>query len=757
MLAYSKKLILLYMSKFIKFAAVTLAFGVILSSFLSFNFFSQNIKAQAAQLNTSDFTLPAGYSICAVQDNNQLNTGIKIASGTVLNPTITGTKYNLYAINSTLCNLATTQNSSAPFTFYSYSNHNTNLKINSLTPGNPPTFNVSVEYPNLSPIYSAPNNNNSKTFNLCVGSSPNPITFSIIDQDNDALIKNTPATFSSTSERSVSVEQGAGFVNYAVTPTQQFLSTPNDFTITTIAKEEITGNLDKILGFGTPTTNQSINFNSILCTSSSSTSLPISNSPKSSSSNSSLILSSNALNSSSGIITSSDLPSSVSSLSSSSKISSSSQTPNSLTSSSNLISSSSNDYSSIQSSVNSISSALSSSLLSNSSASSCTLPIPPNANTCLNNSSKSSSSISPDGVLVVSYSSISNSTQSSSSQKDSISSQSSITSDSSQNSSINSSSSSSTCNSSESNQNSNSSTSNYTNECSSESVVRSGGGNTTPTSGGVIFLSNLETISKTKPSDYFSIDDPYICGEAIQGQVFYDNLDNLDKVYLDLESTIDSNLVYTILPNVNSDGTYQYQTTIIEPGPYKIIYYGINKDGTKTPEESYMADIQPKENCIEDQNLYYLSRQSGVLDFTYSPIEAENISLEVLTKIAQAKQPKVFQSTNGISTELVRTGGEKTQSFVVIILAIITMMWMLQSYSFKNIFVKKTNQFFNSFIILSILTTSVSMSGIYLGGNILIQTQDQNKFILSKPVFALCLHSSSNKNKAFQNLTLPYL
>jgi hypothetical protein len=131
--------------------------------------------------------------------------------------------------------------------------------------------------------------------------------------------------------------------------------------------------------------------------------------------------------------------------------------------------------------------------------------------------------------------------------------------------------------------------------------------------------------------------------------------------------------------------------------------------------------------------------------------------LEVLTKIAQAKQPKVFQSTNGISTELVRTGGEKTQSFVVIILAIITMMWMLQSYSFKNIFVKKTNQFFNSFIILSILTTSISMSGIYLGGNILIQTQDQNKFFLSMPVFALCLHSSSNKNKVFQNLTLPYI
>jgi hypothetical protein len=867
------------MSKFIKFTAVTLAFGVILSSFLAFNFLNQNIKAQAAQLNTSDFTLPAGYSICAVQDNNQLNTAIKVTSGMALNPTITGTKYNLYAVNSTLCNLATTQNSSSPFTFYSYSNHNTNLKINSLTPGNPPTLNVSVEYPNLPPIYSAPNNNNSKTFNLCVGSTPSPVPFSIIDGDKDALIKNTPTTFNATPERSVSVTQGAGFVNYTVTPTQEFLNTPNDFTITTTAKEEDIGNLNQIPGFGTLTATQSITVISRVCTSSSSSSLAISSSSKPLSSNSSLILSSSTSNTSSGILSSSVLSSSALSLVSSSKISSSSQIPSSISSILNLISSSSsnnptsssNNSSLIQSSsvkssslvlnsspsssslaISSLSSSSSSctlptppnvntcqtnssnqssiksssiptissskvssssqmmssissspslvsssrvssisnsntslsksslsilisssqvsstlstpnsNLSSSSSTSSCVLPTPPNANTCLINSLKSSSSLSSEGALITSNSSTSNTAQSSSPQPNSISSQSSLTSDSSQSSNINSSSSQNNCGSSQSNQSLADSElesdipPEYTdNEC-EEPEISTGGTTVANNGGGVITISNFTSTDSAESSN-FSIDDPYICGEALQGQVYSDSLNNLDKVYLDLESTIDPNLFYTILPYVNSDGTYQFETINIEPSSYKITYYGINKDGTQTESQSYIADIKPEEDCVPLQNLSEDNRQRGVLDYAYTPIVEENINVETLTKIAQANQPQLAQKSNSETQGLVRTGGEKPQSIAAIILVLIVIIWLLQTNPIKKILVNKTNQNLRLLISLSILTTSVSMSEIYLGGNILIQTQDQNKFFLNKPVFALCLHSSSNKNIAFQNLTLPYI
>ena len=294
-------------------------------------------------------------------------------------------------------------------------------------------------------------------------------------------------------------------------------------------------------------------------------------------------------------------------------------------------------------------------------------------------------------------------------------------------------------------------------EC-DEPEVRTGGNTiVTNNGGGVITISNfLPSTDNSEPSN-FSIDDPYICGEALQGQVFSDNLDNLDKVYLDLESTIDPNLSYTILPYVNSDGTYKFGTISIEPSSYKIIYYGINKDGTQTQSQSYIAEIKPKEDCVSLQNLSKDNRQTGVLDYVYSPITEENINVETLTKIAQANQPQLTQKSNNGPQGLVRTGGEKPQSIATVILVLIVIIWMLQSNPIKKILVNKTNQTLPLIITLSILTTSVSMSGIYLGGKILIQTHDQNKFFLSKPAFVLCLHSGIAKSITLQNLTLPYI
>jgi hypothetical protein len=228
-------------------------------------------------------------------------------------------------------------------------------------------------------------------------------------------------------------------------------------------------------------------------------------------------------------------------------------------------------------------------------------------------------------------------------------------------------------------------------------------------------------------------------------------------VYLVFESTTDPDLLYSINPNVNQDGTYKYDTTDIIPGMYQITYYAINRDGTETSKKSYLAEIKPKEDCISLQNLSEDNRQRGVLDYAYIPIVEENINVETLTKISQENQPQLIQKSNNELQSLVRTGGEKPQSVAAVILVLIVIIWVLQTNPIKKILVNKTNQNLRLLVTISILTTSFSMSGIYLGGNILIQTQDQNKFFLSKPVFVLCLHSGIAKSIAFHNLTLPYI
>jgi hypothetical protein len=769
------------MSKLTKLIVAISVSGIILFSSLNTGFFGKNVQVDAAQFNVSNITLPQGYSLCAVQDNNSLNSAINVSTESKLNSSTNGTKYNLYAVNANLCSLTTTQNSSQPFTFYSYNNHNTNLTINSITAGNPPVLNASVLYPNRLPSYSAPNNNNnSKTFNLCIGSNPIPVTFSIIDLDGDTLIKNTPTTFSATAERTINVSQGAGFVNYTVTPTQQFLDTPNNFTISTTVKEEVSGNLGQILGFGIPTTIQSIVFNSKICGSSSSSNSSTSNIPKSSSSNSiissptSSILSSSALSVSTIVSSSSQsfssrpsltLSSNVISTSSSSLIptissslisSSTSSTPSSTSSSSNQSLSSISNSPSQVSNLSFTGSIISSSF---SSISSCALPTPPNANICLSrtsvsSSSNSNSSLPSDGSLVISNSSnsspIISSTTSNSSQLSSFSNESSL--------SLNSQSSSSQiiCSSSQSSQSLTDSLSNSSNSC-FDPITRTGGSTININGGGVIVISNSIIEPRTQPSikSNFSIDDPYICGEPIQGQVFSNNL---DKVYLVFESTNDSNISYTINPNVNQDGAYQYDTNSITPGSYRITYYAINGDGAQTQRQSFVADIKLKQDCTTSisQNLPDTNEKKGVLDYTYTPVKEDKINVETLTKIAQASQTQVLQKVNTETNSLVRTGGEKTQSIRAIVFLLISVIWLLVNRPKKSFFGNKTRQVFKSLVSLSILTTSISVSGIYTGGNVIYPIQGQNKHAFVQPTFVLCTNLEKFKHTSPPNLTFSY-
>jgi hypothetical protein len=191
----------------------------------------------------------------------------------------------------------------------------------------------------------------------------------------------------------------------------------------------------------------------------------------------------------------------------------------------------------------------------------------------------------------------------------------------------------------------------------------------------VITISNSTPNTQPSNTNDFSIDDPYICGGPIQGRVFSNNLANLDKVYLILESTTNPNLTYTINPNINRDGTYQFGTVNIAKGSYKITYYAIAIDGTQTSKKSYFVDIKTRENCTIpiSQIQPNTDRQSGVLDYVFSPIKLDKISTETLTKIAQLNQPQIAENvSNGVSS-LVRTGGEKIQSTGVLILILIDM------------------------------------------------------------------------------------
>ena len=194
--------------------------------------------------------------------------------------------------------------------------------------------------------------------------------------------------------------------------------------------------------------------------------------------------------------------------------------------------------------------------------------------------------------------------------------------------------------------------------------------------GGLITITNNPTPTQTQITiplikSFISVEDPYICGTPIKGQV---NSNNLDKVFLIFESQDNSNISYTINPKVNSDGSYTFDPIGIIAGQYKVTYYGTTKDGIESHRLSYLAEIKSKENCTPTSVVQ--SGQQGVLDFVFSPITTTKKNIETLRKLASA--PEFIKKSNE-TLETIRTGGQNIQSVGAIIFILIAGIWLTNS------------------------------------------------------------------------------